>query len=103
VEPVSMKRVLFWASFVLATIAFVFGLLLAQVPRPRHNADFRLDLMVWSSCSCLLLIALLLARKILDVKNWEKDGTPIGAYRLFSFLAFSELLFCLYAVVSLFM
>jgi len=47
VEPVPLKRVFFWAFYVLGSLLFVFGLLLAQAPRPVHDKDFRLELVIW--------------------------------------------------------
>ncbi len=70
VEPVPLKRVFFWTAFVIGTLAFIYGLLLTQVPRGR-NTDFRLDLAIWGSCSSLLLICLLLMKRMSSAKYRE--------------------------------
>src|SRR5258708_13343812 len=100
VEPVPLKRVFFWAFCVLGSLVFVCGLLLTQVPRPIHDEDFRLELVIWGSSFCFLLISLLFARRIPYVKTWDSEDPPTGAYGLFIVLCFLQLLFCLYALVS---
>jgi hypothetical protein len=76
VEYVPMKRVFFWVFCVLGALVFAFGLLLTQVPRPRHDKDFRVQLIVWASCSCLLLVALLFSRK-----SREGEESPSATHR----------------------
>ena len=100
VEPVPLKRVFFWAFYVLGSVVFVCGLLLTQVPRPIHDEDFRLELVIWGSSFCFLLISLLFARRIPYVKTWDSEDPLTGSYGLFIVLCFLQLLFCLYALVS---
>jgi hypothetical protein len=42
-----LKRVLFWTAYAFGTLAFIFGLLLAQVPRGVHDRGFRLEVVIW--------------------------------------------------------
>jgi len=90
-----MKRVFFWVFYVLGTLGFAFGLLLTQVPRPRYDKDFRLQLIVWASCSCLLLVSLWFSRK-----SREGEESPSATHRLFASIAFGQLLFGILALVS---
>jgi hypothetical protein len=64
-----------------------------MVPRPIHDKDFRLELISWASCSCLLLISRWLARIILDERTWEHNGPPREAYRQFAFASLAQLVF----------
>ena len=96
-EAVPINRVLFWAFYIFGVLVFIFGLLLAQVPR----TDFRLDLAIGAGCSALLLISLWLVRKILVATAVNREATPTRMYRLFAILALAQLLFCVYALVSL--
>jgi hypothetical protein len=86
-EPTPLKRVLFWTTYVLGTAVLIFGLLLTQVPRGRHNKDFRLELAIWGSCFGLAS---------------RHEGRPGEAYYLFSLFGVGELCFCLYALLSIF-
>ena len=97
-ETVPLKRVFFWTTYVFGTLAFIFGLLLAQVPRG-HNKDFRLDLSIWGTSFCLLLICLLLVKRISAHRGTE--GDPGGTYFLFSIFSVGELCFCSYFLVSI--
>jgi len=100
-EPVPLKRVLFWTAYAFGTLAFIFGLLLTQVPRGIHDKDFRLEVVIWGSCFCFLLICLLLLRRIFSARFREGDGPASGAYTLFGLLVGGELFFCLYALISI--
>jgi cytochrome b561 len=99
-EPTPLKRVLFWTTYILGTAAFIFGLLLTQVPRGRHNKDFRLEFAIWGSCCGLLVLCLLLMKWISRASRHQ--GKPGGAYYLFSLFGVGELCFCLYALLSMF-
>lgn len=100
-EPTPLKRVFFWATYTLGTLALVFGLLLAQVPRPRSDKDFRLEFATWGSCFLLLTICLLLTREILGARCREVDGEPGRVYSVFSLLGVAQLCVSLFALVSI--
>ena len=96
---VPLKRVFFWATYVFGTFAFIFALLLTQVPRGIHNEDFRLDLSIWGTSFCLLLVSLLLAKKI--SANRATEGYPGHTYSLFRIFSVCQLCFCSYFLVSI--
>jgi cytochrome b561 len=99
-EPTPLKRVLFWTTYIFGTVAFIFGLLLTQVPRGRRDKDFRLEFAIWGICFGLLVFCLLLMKWISNAK--ERDGKPSRAYYLFTLFGAGELCFCLYALLSIF-
>jgi cytochrome b561 len=101
-EPVPLKRVFFWATYLFGTVTFIFGLLLTQVPRGRNDMDFLLDLATWGGCFCILVICLLLMRRISSARCSGIEGKPGGAYYLFSLLGAAELCFCVYALAPIF-
>jgi uncharacterized membrane protein len=101
-EPIPLKRIFFWTTYILGTLAFIFGLLLAQVPRGRNDKDFRLEFAIWGSCLLLLVICLLLMKRISSAERRKTEGEPGGAYNLFSLFGAGELCFCIYALVSIF-
>jgi cytochrome b561 len=101
-EPIPLKRVFFWTTYILGTLVFVFGLLLTQVPRPQNDKDFRLEFAIWGSCFGILVVCLLLMRRISSARFRRTEGEPAKAYYLFSLLGAGELCFCAYAFVSIF-
>src|SRR3979411_772802 len=101
-EPIPLKRVFFWATYILGTLVFIFGLLLTQAPRGRNDKDFRFEFAIWGSCFCLLVICLLLMKRISNVKYRSAEGEPGRAYYLFSLFSAGELCFCIYVLVSIF-
>jgi len=98
-EPVSLKRVFFWVTYVIGNMNLAFGLLFGLVPRSRHLEDFDMDLIIWGICSCLFLSSCFLIRRIFDPKLQEKEGIPEARYFAFMLLAFGELLFALFRVI----
>jgi hypothetical protein len=98
-QPIPLKRVFFWAAYILGTLALVFGRLLAQVPRGTNDKDFRLELVVWGTSFCLLGASLLLMKTIYAHRATE--GDPTRAYFLFSMLSAGELCWCLLVLVSI--
>jgi hypothetical protein len=96
VEPVSLKRVLFWCLYVLASLFLVLRFLLSLVPGRIH--DFRMFLFYFGADvipASLFLACYLLCKNIMDERNWENDGVPSRAYNVFGFLTSVELAFCL--------
>jgi hypothetical protein len=61
-EPTPLKRVFFWTTYVLGTLAFIFGLLLTDVPRGRNDKDFTLEFLFWGGCFLVLGTSLMLMR-----------------------------------------
>src|SRR5258707_4374311 len=62
--PVRNAMWIFWIANVVGALTVAFGLLLSQVPRPRHGADFRIDYLCWSFAIVVLLVGLLSGRRM---------------------------------------
>ena len=102
VQPVPLKRVLFWSFYVLGTLLLGFGILLSLVPgRIRDFKDFLFYFIVWASPASLLLICYWLHKTIMDKRNCENEGTPSDRYRVFGFLTWLELAFCLIRMAAI--
>jgi len=61
-EPTPLKRVLFWTTYIFGSVAFIFGLLVTQVPRGGRDKDVRLEFAIWGGCFGLLVLCLLLMK-----------------------------------------
>jgi hypothetical protein len=96
-----LKRTLFWTTYVLGTLTLLFSFLLAQVPRPRHGADFTLDYVCWS-LAALFLVASLVAAKYTWSSAWNplKWGRASSRIQLFLGAAWVELAFSIYGILS---
>jgi hypothetical protein len=102
VQPVPLKRVFFWALYVLASLFLTFRVLLSLVPGGIHDLKMFLSYLTLDAIPASLLLACyLLYRKIIDPRNWENDGAPSGIYRAFGFLTLIELTFCLLLVAGM--
>jgi hypothetical protein len=78
----------------------LFSLLLAQVPRPRHGANFTLDYICWSSAAALLLICIVTAGGIW--KPSRKAGETVSgiAQHIVIGAACLQLAFSIYGFLS---
>ena len=95
--PGILERGIFWSASVLGTLILLFALLLAQVPRLRHGADFSLDYICWSS-STILMICLLVGKHMW--KRWyPSEGSGIAVYSAF-YVAWFGLALSLYAFID---
>jgi len=96
--PIRNAARIFGIAYVLGTLVLIFSLLLAQVPRPRHGADFPLDYICWSVSAALMLISLGSGRR------WWGRWYPSGdsgwtAYTVF-YATWFELALSFYAIFS---
>jgi hypothetical protein len=102
-EPVrpSVSRVaLFWTAYVLGTLTLLFSFLLAQVPRPRHGADFTLDYISWAVAGFFLVACLVTAKYSWNFWNPLKQDAPLRPARLLIGAAWVELAFLLYGIIG---
>ena len=98
--PRVFKRSVFWIAYVLGTLILVFAFLLAQVPRPRHGADFILDYVCWSLAAGFLVVSLVAAKFTCGSWNplkWRGVSSPS---QLFIGAAWVELALLLYGVIG---
>jgi hypothetical protein len=73
---------------------------LAQVPRPLHGADLRLDYATRLGAAFLLLLCVLCARRLWNVGNPIIDDGP-GVVKVIASAAWIELVFSLFWIVLL--
>jgi hypothetical protein len=99
-EPTPLKRVFFWGTYVVGTVAFIFGLLLTQVPRSANNKDFTLEFLFWGGCFLLLAISLMLMRTITSSKSRKTEGGPGWSYYFVGVLSAAEMSICVFALLS---
>ena len=98
--PRLFERILFWIAYVLGSLTLIFAWLLAQVPRPRHGANFTLDYICWSLAAGLLLISLIAAKRAWTIGNpftWSTSASPL---QLIVGAAWIELDVSLYGLIS---
>jgi hypothetical protein len=99
VQPVPLKRVLFWVLYVVGSLILAYTVLLGLVPGRINNLRIFLFYLTADAIPAVLLLACyLLDGKIMDERNWENGGVPSSAYRAFGFLTSVELVFCVLRV-----
>jgi len=82
VDPTGFWRFLFWLTYAIGNMTLAFSWLLAQVPRPDHHADMRLDYAVRASVAGLMLICILMGRWLWKIRNPVEKGNPAVGIRL---------------------
>jgi hypothetical protein len=103
-EPTALRvfeRSVFWIAYVLGTLILVFAFLLAQVPRPRHGANFTLDYVCWSLATSFLVVSLVAAKFTWTTWNPLKRRGVSSPSQLFIGAAWIELASSLYGILSL--
>jgi len=91
---------MFWTTYVFGTLTLLFSFLLAQVPRPRHGANFTLDYICWSLAAGLLCVSLVVARYACVDWNPFKLRATSSTLQLFRWAAWVELAFSIYGIIS---
>jgi hypothetical protein len=101
IDPTGLWRLTFWMAYVLGTLTLLFSWLLSLVPRLPHGADFTLDYIVRSCAGGLMLISILMARRLWNIKNPLLDQSSMKAMRLVLLFAWVELAIALAGLVGI--
>jgi hypothetical protein len=99
-DPSGVRRFIFWVAYVLGTLSLLFSWALAQVPEPRHDRHLVLDFAVRSCAGCLILTAILLARRIWRITNPLSRRSPASAIRVFLLMVWIELVVAFVGVIG---
>jgi len=72
-----MKQ-LFWTTYVVGSLVFVFAFLLSRAPRPLKDVDYTLDYICWFGAAIMMLICILIARRTWKIRNPFLRRGPIN-------------------------
>ena len=68
-ERTRMRFTLFWGTYFVGTLVFLFALQLSRVPRSSENLDYSMDYIFWIAAASMMLLSIFIAKRAWHIGN----------------------------------